>query len=323
MTFQNRPLITFALVAYNQERFICEAVAGAFSQTYSPLEIILSDDCSVDGTFQIMKDMAAVYRGPHKVILNRNSSNMGTGGHLNRIMELSSGEIIVGAAGDDVSLPERTVKTFQAFMESSDIYSVWTAVDRFAEDGRRLNDQWTVENKVFDRNAFNKAFEVLGCSHAWKRAGWDFFGPIYHKIIYEDGVISFRNVLLGKVKTISDVLVRYRVHSASITSKSQQEPERHRRQGYLRACSLLQALSDCFFYEMAYPEKRTEMEKIRLYLQNTYNMQLQAMSMLENYPHISISLLLKGMLYERTRRLGIKSIVQRLAPFILTNRNKK
>lgn len=41
------PLVTFALFAYNQEKFIREAVEGAFAQTYESLEIILSDDCSV------------------------------------------------------------------------------------------------------------------------------------------------------------------------------------------------------------------------------------------------------------------------------------
>jgi len=40
-----RPLLTFALFGYNQEQYIREAVEGAFAQTYSPLEIILSDDC--------------------------------------------------------------------------------------------------------------------------------------------------------------------------------------------------------------------------------------------------------------------------------------
>jgi glycosyltransferase involved in cell wall biosynthesis len=42
-------------------------VEGAFSQTYSPLEIILSDDCSSDRTFEIMEEMAREYQGPHLV----------------------------------------------------------------------------------------------------------------------------------------------------------------------------------------------------------------------------------------------------------------
>ena len=39
-----KPLVTFALFAYNQEKFITAAVKAVFAQTYQPLEIIISDD---------------------------------------------------------------------------------------------------------------------------------------------------------------------------------------------------------------------------------------------------------------------------------------
>jgi cellulose synthase/poly-beta-1,6-N-acetylglucosamine synthase-like glycosyltransferase len=41
----NRPLVSFILLTYNQERFVNEAVEGALAQTYTPLEIIISDHC--------------------------------------------------------------------------------------------------------------------------------------------------------------------------------------------------------------------------------------------------------------------------------------
>ena len=53
------------------------AIEGAFAQTYQPLEILLSDDCSPDGTYRVMQEMAAAYAGPHRVILNRNPKNLG------------------------------------------------------------------------------------------------------------------------------------------------------------------------------------------------------------------------------------------------------
>src|SRR5437867_2275570 len=96
-----RPLLTFGVAAFNQERFIEEAVRAAFAQTYSPLEIILSDDCSEDRTFDIMREMAAGYKGPHRVILNRNPKRRSIGGHVNRLVEVSKGELIITAAGDD------------------------------------------------------------------------------------------------------------------------------------------------------------------------------------------------------------------------------
>lgn len=69
-----RPLVTFALFACNQEKYIREAVEGAFSQSYEPLEIILSDDCSSDRTFE-MREMAAEYKGAHRLGL-QNSEQM-------------------------------------------------------------------------------------------------------------------------------------------------------------------------------------------------------------------------------------------------------
>ena len=48
------PLVTFALFTYNQERYVREAVEGVLAQTYEPLEIIISDDCSTDMTFSII-----------------------------------------------------------------------------------------------------------------------------------------------------------------------------------------------------------------------------------------------------------------------------
>src|SRR3954469_13971939 len=111
----DKPLLTFTIAAFNQEAFIREAVEGAFCQTYSPLEIVLSDDCSRDRTFEIMQEMAAGYRGLHRLILNRNPSQLSIGGHVNRVVELSKGELIIGAAGDDVSLPDRTQTAFETW----------------------------------------------------------------------------------------------------------------------------------------------------------------------------------------------------------------
>lgn len=40
MDLPSRPLVTLALMTYNQEQMIEGAVAGALEQTYSPLEIL-------------------------------------------------------------------------------------------------------------------------------------------------------------------------------------------------------------------------------------------------------------------------------------------
>jgi len=96
---EERPLVSFILVAYKQENFIREAVRGALLQTYEPLEIIISDDCSPDRTFEFIKEEVSAYNGPHKVILNRNAKNMGIGGNYNQAFQLAHGELFVTAGG--------------------------------------------------------------------------------------------------------------------------------------------------------------------------------------------------------------------------------
>jgi len=66
-----QPLVTFAIIAFNQEEYIRAAVEGAFAQTYSPLEIVVSDDCSTDKTYDIICEMAENYTGDHIVRTHR------------------------------------------------------------------------------------------------------------------------------------------------------------------------------------------------------------------------------------------------------------
>ena len=118
----DKPLVSIILFSYNQENFITEAVESLLNQTYSPLEIILSDDCSKDDTFNRMKRLAKAYKGPHKVKLNHNKKNLGVIAHMNKALNLTKGELIFAAAGDDISLPERCEK----------VVSYWLATNKKA-----------------------------------------------------------------------------------------------------------------------------------------------------------------------------------------------
>ncbi len=111
-----RPAATFAIFAYNQEGFIREAVEGAFAQTYEPLEIILSDDCSSDRTFEIMRELAAAYDGPHDVKARRTEQNGGLLNHVLDVVSIAKGALLVVSAGDDISLPERTGALVDAWL---------------------------------------------------------------------------------------------------------------------------------------------------------------------------------------------------------------
>lgn len=58
-------LVSVIICAYNQQEFVGEAIQSALNQTYSPLEIIISDDLSTDSTFEIIQNAVSKYKGRH------------------------------------------------------------------------------------------------------------------------------------------------------------------------------------------------------------------------------------------------------------------
>ncbi len=229
MKVSEQPLISFLLLAYNQERFIRDAVAGAFAQTYTPLEIILSDDCSYDRTFDIMSEMVASYSGPHKIILNRNERNLGIGAHMNWAQAAAGGELIVGAAGDDISVPARTERIFTEWVRMGrgicSIYSDAIIIDENSRELGALVGSQTGSHVGTIEEAIAKVHVgVCGCTHVYSKRTFELFGAMDGRVYAEDLVIAFRNFLIGKIGYIGEPLVFYRSHVGNVSRHSSGRP---------------------------------------------------------------------------------------------------
>jgi glycosyltransferase involved in cell wall biosynthesis len=216
----NKPLVTFAVFCYKQERFIEEAVKSALAQKYSPLEVVITDDCSPDATFSIVEKIVSEYTGPHKVIIHRNEQNLGLAGNVNKAWELSSGEFLVSQAGDDVSLPHRTSTLVDAWLSRDprpDL--VYSSVVRIDEDGNEISRNTQVVETtppMDDTITGRKVFVAGGCAASYPRTLHYFTGPLNTGVMAEDFVYSFRALLGNGVLGISEPLVLYRQNSASI-----------------------------------------------------------------------------------------------------------
>ena len=210
-----RPLITFALVAYNQERYIREAIAAALAQTYSPLEVIFSDDNSSDGTFAVMQEAAASYKGPHNVVLNRNLTNLNIGDHINTVGKIASGTLIVLAAGDDVSMPGRTTRLVDRWCSlgqpSAVLYSDFQAIDT-ASCPIDLVDETIFRGSFEICDMARRGAGILGATAAVTRDIFCAFPPMDSSVRHEDRVLPFRAMLLGgEVALVDEKLIQYRV----------------------------------------------------------------------------------------------------------------
>ncbi len=226
----DKPLISFYVVAYNQEKFIAEAVSGALAQAWSPLEIVLSDDCSDDATFEIMKTMANDYKGSHSIVLNRNERNLGVGAHINRIIQLCKGEWIVASAGDDVSAPERTQRLYEWWtVHGCKAGLVYSNIIEIDEEGAILYER-DFQNEVpggcrgrhlhwdYRERLEMKTPPVHGAAFAYHRRLFDDFGPLWDGVVFEDGVLNWRAEITGGITLCTDYLVRHRNHSKQLTN---------------------------------------------------------------------------------------------------------
>ena len=214
----NRPLVSFCITVYNQRRYVTTALSAAFAQTYRPLEIVISDDCSTDGTDETIKTVIERYKsagGDIHVIFNRNPANLGNLGNWLKFGELAHGELLVKADGDDISLPERT----------SRIVDVWLA------GGKRTK---CISHRAIAFDGNWRSLGVIGstqpagnwgCCCAYTPDCWSFFGnckSLNHDAI-DDAVFSRRVKLLNRQDcpsetVIPDALVYYRVGSGITTS---------------------------------------------------------------------------------------------------------
>ncbi len=226
MDLPSRPLVTLALMVYNQQETIEAAVAGALAQTYAPLEILISDDCSTDLTFARAAAMVEGHEGPHVIRLNRNPHNLGLIGHINALFERARGEIFVFAAGDDVPLAERVERIVAAFGRDPAVMMVHSDVLKLNREGQELG-VWRppIAGKPDDLLAVAGGFGIhIGATGAYRMEVFERFGPLVEGQAYEDLVLGFRARLLGKLAYIESPLVRYRIDTG--LSRKQKPLER-------------------------------------------------------------------------------------------------
>jgi len=94
--------VSVNIATYNQVKYIAEAMDGALRQeTNFAYEIIVADDCSTDGTQDVILDYAARY--PGKIVPLLQPKNLGGAGKFNAIsaIEQSRGQYIATIDGDD------------------------------------------------------------------------------------------------------------------------------------------------------------------------------------------------------------------------------
>jgi glycosyltransferase involved in cell wall biosynthesis len=212
------PLVSVIMPCHEQAAYVRDALRSVLAQDYAPLEIIVLDDASSDGTYDLLKEEIAAYRGPHRVGCGRSTSSLRIEAY-NRLVEQARGDFIVHAHGDDISMPGR-VRTLVAAWQGSRASLV-------ASNAVMLDGSGRSRGLLFDRGAQPactldvivrqvRCPEMLGATFGYGRELFERFGPLdrSRSVIRTDVILPFRAALLGGCAFVSEPLLLFRQHES-------------------------------------------------------------------------------------------------------------
>lgn len=215
-------LVTLGIICCNQRDFVPSVLEGAFAQTYQPLQVVVCDDASTDGTFERAVELAKGRPPSVGVVLHRNETRLGIG-NCDRMVGLAKGAFIVMAHGDDISRPQRVQRLVDTWRETgcSMVTSNAMVIDG---KGTRLGlyvaptITHDLSAEAIASNGWNRS--MLGAVLGFEPAVFTQFGPLdpMRSAFVHDWILPYRAALLKGIRYLPEPLVLYRIHDGSYST---------------------------------------------------------------------------------------------------------
>jgi glycosyltransferase involved in cell wall biosynthesis len=212
------PKISVAIVTYNQRAYLEEAIESVLSQRYPDLEIVVADDCSTDGTQELLRGYDERYPGLFKLILG--SHNVGISGNCNRALFACTRDCVALLAGDDLMLPGRLLQQ-AIYMESNlDCAACFHDLEIFeSSSGKtigRFSDTYPIGKLERSPLKTIVRYGFAGGPGAMVRKSMSPPGGFNEEVPRaSDGLFFIELASRGRVSYFPETLTRYRRHSAN------------------------------------------------------------------------------------------------------------
>jgi glycosyltransferase involved in cell wall biosynthesis len=126
------------MITYNHARYIAQAIEGVLAQkTDFPIELVIGEDCSTDGTRKIVLEYKAKYPEIIRTVIS--DENVGARVNNDRTVNACQGKYIAFCEGDDYWVdPLKLQKQVDFLGANPDYGMVHTDYNRFSEESRTL-----------------------------------------------------------------------------------------------------------------------------------------------------------------------------------------
>jgi glycosyltransferase involved in cell wall biosynthesis len=210
--------ISIVMPAYNEERFIGEAIESVLAQTCSEFELIILNDGSNDRTLEIVQSYAQRDSRVHVV----SHSNIGIVSTLNRGLALAANEWVVRMDADDVMMPNRLERQMAFVVEHPELAVASSWVKHIDSEGRIIakNSSHLITHEAVQELYMGN--KLIGISHPasiLRRSAVEAVGGYRSKFrITEDSDLWIRLLEAGhKILVQPEYLLKYRIHGGSVS----------------------------------------------------------------------------------------------------------
>jgi glycosyltransferase involved in cell wall biosynthesis len=210
--------ISILIPAYNEERYLAEAIDSVLAQTYRDFELIILDDGSKDRTLEI----AQSYAQRDSRIRVESHANVGVGPTMNRGFSMCSNEWVAILQADDVMMPMRFERQFAFLAEHPELDVAAGWCKHIDGEGKVIGKGDTplttheAVNQIYAANeliAFNCSTAIVRKSAVLAVGG---YRPQFR--VNEDADLWVRMLEKGyKILIQPEYFVKYRIHAGSVS----------------------------------------------------------------------------------------------------------
>lgn len=215
----SEPLVSVMVVTYNQENYVQECLDSIVNQDYKNIEIIVSDDGSVDKTPEILKSYEKNHQGKIRVILS--DKNEGITLNCNKALAECKGDYIALMGGDDYMYQKKLSTQIKYMQDNNNCFISYHDLSVFDSESRNVLYNFNERNGfvVGKQRDLIRSGAVCGGSSVVIRAdaipetGFDTRLPVASDWLFFIETLGGE----GEIGYINSILGAYRRHSSNVT----------------------------------------------------------------------------------------------------------
>ncbi len=213
MNEENKPLVSIITLVYNNAEYALPALEYTKNQRYTPVEHIIIDDCSQDGSADRVQQW--IDDNEYKCTFIRHERNMGICPSLNELIRVAKGKYFYGIS-DDYMEPDKLIKDV-ALLEAnpSFAYCYSNMIVRDMVSGKEEKRKSSDRNNLFI-NLLNFSAVVATPTTIYRTQALKDIGLFDEKLLYEDYDMFLRLLSVYSCGYRDDYSVIYCVHPKSV-----------------------------------------------------------------------------------------------------------